>query len=330
MILLKTLFVFLPSRARLRLAAYFGLVFLGLSALSARALYASGREAALALGGELAELSDLLEQRESLMLNGSRFRHAVTHSDESPERVLDRIQAHCDTRGGLLREVLGDLESLDRTAFAKVAPPGALRAAVIRQDGKGRGVVICFTDSDQHTLTDVAPALSLLMRVTDPRELGELLYSYAEQSPNGRTRVVTLWTRGGLDLAAMFPEHGDASGNDSRVVPRPPRARRILSASAEGQPFGVRTYESPLSTSAVHSFYVEWARKQGFSPVAADADAGATAYLRADGVQVFVSLHELDGQTLVTLTEAGGARQAGASVVVRSESRAEVNDDPAN
>jgi len=316
--MLRALVRLLPSRARLRLAAYFSLVFLGLSGLSARALYASGREAALALGGELAGLSDLIDERESLTLNGARFRHAVAHSDESPERVLDRIQAHCDTHGGLLRDVLENLESLDRKAFAAAAPPGALRAAVVRQDGRDRGVVICFTDSDQGTLTEVAPAFSLLMRATDPRELGELLYSYAELAPSGRTRIVTLWTRGGLDLAAMFPEHGDASGDDSRLAPRPPQARRILSASAEGQPFGVRSYESQLSTSAVASFYAEWARKQRWTLVAADADAGATAYLRGDGVQVFLSLHEVDGHTLVTLTEASAAHKAGASVVVRS------------
>ena len=41
---------FWPSRARLRLSAYFGFVFLGLSAFCSRALYASGQEAALSLG----------------------------------------------------------------------------------------------------------------------------------------------------------------------------------------------------------------------------------------------------------------------------------------
>lgn len=310
---------FVPSRARLRLAAYFGFVFVGLSVISTRALYASGKEAALALGGELAGLSDLTRDRENLLLNGARFRHALAHSEESPKRVLDRIQAYCDTHGGLLRDVLGSLESLDRRAFAEAAPPGALRAAAIRQDGKDRGVVICFTDSEQNRLTELAPALSLLVRATDPRELGELLYSYAERTPSGQTRIATLWTRGGLDLAAMFPEQGDASGDDSRLAPRPPHARRILSASAEGQPFGVRTYESSLPERGVAAFYAKWAERQGWVAVAADASSGATAYLRGDGVQVFLALHEHEGRTLVTLTETGGAKRAAASVQVRVE-----------
>jgi hypothetical protein len=309
---------FIPSRARLRLAVYFSVVFLGLSAFSARALYASGKEAALALGGELAELSDLLAERETLTLNGARFSHAVAYSDESPERVLNRIQAHCDSHGGLLRDVLSGLESLDRRAFAEAAPPGGLRAAVIRNDGADRGVVICFTDPGHRPLTEIAPALALLSRATDPRELGELLYSYAERSPSGRTRIVTLWTRGGLDLPAMFPEHGDASGDDSRIVPRPPEARRTLSAGAEGQPFGLRSYESALPARELSAFYDEWAKKQRWARVAADSDTGASAYLQSDGVQLFVSLHELDGRTLVTLTEAGGPQKSGASVEIAS------------
>jgi hypothetical protein len=159
----------------------------------------------------------------------------------------------------------------------------------------------------------------LLLRATDPRELGELLYSYAERGPNGRTRVVTLWTRGGLDLSAMFPAAGDAAGDDSRLAPRPPQARRILSASAEGQPFGVRSYESERPAREVAAFYADWAKQQRWSPVASDAESGATAYLRDDGVQLFLSLHELEGRTWVTLTEAGAARSAAAAVAVQRE-----------
>jgi hypothetical protein len=310
---------FWPSRARLRLSAYFGFVFLGLSAFCSRALYASGQEAALSLGGQLVELSDLLGEHEGLRLNGVNFRHAIAHSERSPEQVLDRIQAYCDSQGGLLRDVLAELESRDRRAFAEVAPPGALRRGVVRRDGNDRGVVICFTDSGPQSLSGMAPALSLLLRATDPRELGELLYSYAERGPNGRTRVVTLWTRGGLDLAAMFPAEGDAAGDDSRLAPRPPEARRILSASAEGQPFGVRSYESERPEREVAAFYAEWAKKQRWTPVSSDAETGATAYLRDDGVQLFLSLHEQDGRTWVTLTEAGGARSAAAAVAVQRE-----------
>jgi hypothetical protein len=310
---------FLPSRARLRLATYFGFVFLGLSAFSARALYASGQEAALSLGGQLAELSDLLDEHEALRLNGVSLRHAIAHSERSPEQVLERIQAYCESQGGLLRDVLGALESRDPRAFAEVAPPGALRRGVVRRDGDDRGVVICFTDSEQQPLSGMAPVLSLLLRATDPRELGELLYSYAERGPNGRTRVVTLWTRGGLDFDAMFPAQGDAAGDDSRLAPRPPGARRTLSASAEGQPFAVRSYESERPLREVAGFYAEWAKKERWAAVSSDAESGATAYLRDDGVQLFLSLHELDGRTWVTLTEAGGARSAAAAVAVERE-----------
>ena len=70
---------------------------------------------------------------------------------------------------------------------------------------------------------------------------------FAERSPRGGSRVVTLWSEGSLDLGRMFPAAGDAPGTDSSVVPRPAGSRRTLSASVEGFPAAIRIYESAAS-----------------------------------------------------------------------------------
>jgi hypothetical protein len=56
----------------LRLFAYFSFVFLLVSLLAARSLYAHARDAALALGHELAGLGPLTRGGHTLNLNGAR------------------------------------------------------------------------------------------------------------------------------------------------------------------------------------------------------------------------------------------------------------------
>jgi hypothetical protein len=101
----------------------------------------------------------------------------------------------------------------------------------------------------------------------------------------------------------MFPSTGDAAGNDSRVLPRPPRARRTLSAGIEGMPYVVRTYSSREPLPQLKDFYARWMKQRGWR-FGADAE-GTTAYFREDGYQAFVSYSEQDGLSYITLTEAG-------------------------
>lgn len=168
-------------------------------------------------------------------------------------------------------------------------------------------MLICFTGQRPGTLAELLEAARQLVETSDLSSFGSVVYAYAERNAHGRTHVVTLWTQTGLDLGRMFPATGDAAGEDSRVLPRPQNARRTLSAAAEGMPFGLRLYETSASPASVRRFYDDWMRGNGWQIAARAEEQGATAYLRADGYQAFLSLSTAEARTYVTLTEAGRA-----------------------
>ena len=294
-----------PSQRRLRLLAYFSCVSLGLLLLAARGLYAASREDAFNFGHELIGLSDLTRGAETLTLNGERFHHSLVVSAEPLGTVLDRVVDHCQKNPGPAARAIDEVAARARTRFERLAPPGALRHAVFREESATRGMVLCFVGGPE--FGSALSWLSAVRRFSSTRDLsvfGRLRYSFAERTEHGRTRVVSLWADTGLNLTTLFPATGDAAGTDSTVLPRPPAARRTLSAGAEGMPFAVRSYESSQSVAAAQHFYDAWLTQHGFR-VAHDVDSNSSSYLRADGYQAFLSLMQTDGHTYITVTETG-------------------------
>lgn len=287
------------------MSAYFGFVALVGLLLVGRALYAASRESAFDLGHELLGLSDLTGDAETVVLNGQRFHHAVSATSEPLPTVLDRIEQHCRDNPGPAALVLNRIAESDRARFARHAPPGALRNAVFREQTPERGLVLCFVaEPNSAAAVNFVDALRRFSKTRDLSAFGRLRYSFAETAEKGATRVVTLWTDAGLNLSSLFPATGDAKGSDSAIVPRPPGARRTLSASADGMPFSVRSYESTQSLAATQAFYDTWMNEHGYLAAHA-AEAGASSYLRADGYQVFLSLLRTEQHTFTTLTESG-------------------------
>jgi hypothetical protein len=298
----------LPSSRVLRLSAYFSCVSAIGLLVAARALYAASREDAFELGHELLGLADFTRGAETVLVNGERFHHAVSATADPLHTVLDRVEAHCRHNPGSAALVLERLAESDQKRFERHAPPGALRNAVFREEAATRGMVLCFVGGP--TGASVASWLLALQRFSTTRDLasfGRLRYVFAESERTAEresTRVVSLWADTGLNLSRLFPRAGDAPGSDSTAVPRPPTARRVLSASAEGLPFSVRSYESSQSLVATQSFYDSWMAAHGYQAAHA-SEFGASSYLRDDGYQAFVSLLSSDHHTIVTVTESG-------------------------
>jgi hypothetical protein len=270
-----------------------------------RALYAATREDAFSLGHGLIGLSDLTGNAETVWLNGERFHHAVSSSPFPLHEVLERVEEHCRSNPGAAASVLAELAGSDPTRFDRHAPPGALRNAVFREETAERGMVLCFVGGPKPT--SAADWLAALRRFSQTRDLssfGQLRYSFAESEEHGPTRVITLWADSGLNLSSLFPKTGDAKGSDSKVVPRPPRGRRVLSAGAEGMPFSVRSYESTEPVAATQSFYDAWMREHGYQ-LGGSVDPGSSSYLRADGYQVFLSVLRIEERSFITVAESG-------------------------
>jgi len=292
-----------PWRA-VRLSAYFGCIVALPLLLTGRALYAATREDAFGIGHDLLGLADLTRGAETVELNGERFHHAIASSSESLATVLDRVVEHCQKEPSPAARVIAEATNHHAMRFESHAPPGALRHAVFREQSRDRGMVLCFVGGPRNT--SLPQWLAALHRFSSTRDLaafGRLRYSFAEQA-EGKTRVVTLWADTGLNLATLFPETGDAAGTDSAVLPRPPRARRTLSARAEGVPFAVRSYQLGQSVEEAQRFYDGWMSERGWQSFH-DGESESSGYLRADGYQAFVSLMRSNGNTYVTVTETG-------------------------
>ena len=296
--------ILLPSARRLRLTTYFICVCLAASLFAARALRAYATEAAYAFGRELSGLADLTGGAEGIVANGHRFRHASTLAPDAITAVLDRLEAHCRKNPALLASTLAELAHTDPRAMREAGLPGSLRHGVIREDGAERGMLVCFIDRRAGTLDDLLELARDSIGIADLTNFGALLYAYAERQGD-QTHVVTLWTETGLDLPHMFPESGDAAGDDSRALPRPPQARRILSATADGMPFALRLYETAGEATGIATFYDEWMKTHDFQRIANPDAEDTTAYLRSDGYQAFITIAEAEGVRVVSATEAG-------------------------
>lgn len=309
----------LPSARTLRLSTYLTVVGLGIGTLSSRALHAQVREAAFSFGRELAGLADLTRGAEVVLLNGERFHHAMTVANEPVSKVLDRVQRYCESSPGLLGQV-----TEDQGTHTPESASSLLRRGVIRDEGKDRGMVVCFMDSPIGGLGAMTTAIEHFIKTRNLSDFGRLRYTFAEQRKDGRTRVVTLWADTGLNWSHLFPTEGDAEGSDSAILPRPPGARRLLSASAMGAPFSLRLYRSTQRENDVVGRYAQWMTEHGWQVAAKAEQQGATAYLRKDGYQAIVTvLREADG-TYVTLTESGrGEGHEVANVQVEAAERAE-------
>jgi len=294
-----------PSRRALRVFSYFSCISLVGLAFEARTLHAAAREDAFTLGHELLGLSDLTAGAETVSLNGARFHHAMNSSSAPLHAVLDRIEQHCREQPGSAARVLDQLAVHDPKRFQRHAPPGAMRSAVFREESGPRGMIVCFVGGpDPASVADWLAALRRFSQSRDLSSFGRLRYSFAESAEHGATRVVTLWADDGLDLSALFPKTGDARGSDSPSIPRPPGARRTLTASAGGMPFSVHGYESQQSLADIQRFYDTWMRQHGYQN-AHISEPDVSSYLHASGNQVFISLLQSDQRALVTVTESG-------------------------
>ncbi len=308
----------LPSARALRMAAYAAFAFGLLALAAARSVYADVREMGLGVGHQLAKLEDLTGGAQLIRLNGAELRRASAHTSQSTHEVLDRYEAYCRRSPGALALAMQDIPAalMDRIDGPANA---ALRASVIRDETKGRGMVVCFVDERDDAPEPLATRLRALAETGDLAKLGHFRYVFAEPSAaggGGGTHVVTFWSDSALRLATMFPAEGDAPGSDSALAPRPEGSRRTLSASVDGYPAAVRIYESRADRAALGPQIDEALRARGFRKIATGAAQHGAAYLRADRAEVIVSFVQSERRTTVTIVETSASPSEGIRVEV--------------
>lgn len=259
----------------LRLATYLGVVVAGLSCVGVRAVHAKTKRAAFALGEPLGNLDVASGGGNTLTINGQRVHLSAAHADASVTAVLDRLQKGCETHADGLAD---DLSTID-SGFATATPStrGFPGIAILRDEREGRGVVACFATGENTSKAGVIRRLARFSETSDLADIGGLRYVAVHADAGGGSRVVSTWSDDRLPIAALFPDEGDAAGDDPSAAPRPANARRLLSARVEPAPYGAFVYASADSPEGAVKSYEAALVRRGFRPVPS-TDPLARAY----------------------------------------------------
>lgn len=224
--------------------------------------------------------------------------------DGTVDHELDAAEAECRAHaGGLADDEAGVQRSmLSRLGFDAL---GALGLGIVRREASTRGSVACLLRDGDGGLSRLARDVRGLMKTGDLAEVGRLLYVEAERGPAAtRTHVVRLQTEGSFLLTRAFPTSGDAPGSDLAGVPRPLASRRVLDASLDGSPFGVRVYTTERAPEAILARYDRQLAAAGWRVV--DVPEQHRAWMRAydqRGADVFVTASRASGSTVVSITD---------------------------
>lgn len=250
-------------------------------------------ESLLGAGAQMMMLEDADRQDEprALHVNGQVIRFSSGMVSQPMEAVLDRFELQCNRLDGGLMETLGDAfaERSDHRAAERVSE----LEPILREQSETSGFVACIDmGSSNADLQRMLERFRRFERSRDLADLGELRYVYAEPAGE-RTHFVALWTEGSLRFDQLFPETGDAPGEDPADIPRPPGARRVLTAFEEGDPQRATFYlASDLDESGLESFYRRELPASGWTVLDASDDPRAQARARArDGRPALVAQH---------------------------------------
>ncbi|MBL8600844.1 MAG: hypothetical protein JNK72_02875 [Myxococcales bacterium] len=249
-----------------RLAAFVCCASLIGSVVSVRAARAQVNEGMRHLARQLMPYAEnaVMETPRRVQLNGQTLLLSVGTTHDSVGAVLDWYERRCAARSGHLSEgmrqaIQTHASPLELASFnAMWANSGRRTQAleVLREGNDEEGYLACV-DTGSEAALGVDAFVARAQRFVDTGDLshlGGLRYAYVSRGPTG-TRIVTFATEGQFNLLGMFPERGDAPGEDVANLARFPEMRRIISASEarDGNGLGVYTVRAPVAE--VRDFY---------------------------------------------------------------------------
>ena len=233
----------------LRLSIFIFVVAVGLQLALAWFVKDKVEQSFLDLGSGLAQL-DAKSPRKGpriVELNGARLQFASATVADSVEDVIDRAKEEC----------------------------GPHKDKALKGGDGARGFVACF----------IPPAEPLGPVVGEVRQAAPPTYRYVYAQPGTEKTVVitVVLADGASELEKLFPEEGDAPGVDAPGVPRPPDARRTLSAREEGSPQQMTLYVTKDKNPAeLEAWYRTRLPDHGWRPLEGGRRNGGPRVLVAD------------------------------------------------
>ncbi|MCB9666542.1 MAG: hypothetical protein H6715_00245 [Myxococcales bacterium] len=215
---------------------------------ASRSVKADVEQMLLSVGGEMMHYGRATHQDapRTISLNGQTLKLSVGTTKDSLQEVLDHYERRCNLKDGGLSNELAEAYKQNGHQLSKGQKK--LLGTIVRQDGGGKGFVVCLDAGTQKRhWKDWIAHLSRFVQSGNISEVGEIRYLYAERHKH-TTTLVTLWADGALNVFHMFPNSGDAPGFDLPDVPRPKEAKRLLSAGEEGFSQSVHIYAANTMT----------------------------------------------------------------------------------
>jgi hypothetical protein len=197
---------------------------------------ARAHEALLDVGSQLLHFTGGLpsDAPRTLRVNGAALHLASGHVDGPVSALLDAFHDRCRRAGSVLapepasRTTASRSTRVDSGARPRFEP-------VIRAAHGAAGYLGCLAFRPAElTAPDLLHAVRAFTEGGDLAALGDLRFVWAMRDGGG-TAFVAIASEGSLPLAKLFPERGDAPGVDFPTLPRPPGARRTLSAYQEDE-----------------------------------------------------------------------------------------------
>jgi hypothetical protein len=252
------------------------------------------------VGSWLAELQGVVSNEPTpLWLNGLRVWLASGHSTKSPESILDEFENYCNGKTGMSFPQ----DALTRTAAENPAAGTPNRYGVFRIENAERGIVACLDGrSEPADVVTFAERARRFLNTGDLVAFGELRYFLVLPGDHGGSSFLTAWTRGSAKLLEMFPERGDAPGEDLPGTPRPAEAQRQLSAGVPGKG-RLTSYGVPRAPAVALERYQEQLLQAGWNVRKADAPDSLLALLGTRAVLVTVCAGKQSDHSQITLAE---------------------------
>jgi hypothetical protein len=201
-----------------------------------------------------------------VLINGQSMYIASNVTPLAPQQVMDRFEVYCREQSGDLADAIGALPS----TFQGKPVPDSLRDPTgwlterVNQGDEDFGQINCLARNTSGGFPVLLEQIADAFDSGDLARVGDFRYVVARKTARGQTHVLAMWTQGKFNVREMFPETGDAPGEDPKQAPRPPESERILSSVLPGHPYALGIYESKRTPGQVLSFYDRAMRDRGY------------------------------------------------------------------
>ena len=284
----------------LRLSTFCAVAGAVVAVLIARSVYGSAAESVFELDRQWARQSGTMDlQSYRVRLNGQAMSVSSHMTDASMHAVLEAADDDCRAHAG---ELEGAVAKLPGVAMAKLT---SLVFGVVHREWKDRGYVACIERDGDRGLEGLANDLRELAKSGDLARLGTFRYVVVDRGPTAtKTHVLLQSTDGEFNVTKMFPAEGDVPGSDLAEVPRPAAARRILDASVDESPFGVRVYDAAGTPASILASYDHDLIARGWTSVALPEKDAATMRVYDQGpTDLFISASRDGKRTVVSIAD---------------------------